>query len=117
MRTMYFAYGSNMNTERMRSRTPSAKVIGRARLMDKRMVCNKKSRDGSGKANIVDSPGDYVLGVLYEIDLAELDRLDRAEDGYQRTNLPVWTEKDGPLTAFVYISMNVTTDPVPYEWY
>ena len=76
---IYFAYGSNINTEQLRSYVPSAKPLGRARLLNKRMVCNKKSRDNSGKANLVDSHSDAVWGVLYEIDLVELDKLDRAE--------------------------------------
>jgi len=81
------------------------------------MVCNKESKDGSGKANLVDSTGDLVWGVIYEIDAAELDKLDRVEGGYQRVKLQVWTEHDDPVTAYVYISTKLTADPVPYEWY
>ena len=112
-----FAYGSNMYTKKLRSSTPSAKVIGRARLLGKRMVCNKKSKDGSGKANLVDSPGNVVWGVLYEIDSAELDKLDKAEGSYQRTTLQVLNEQGNTITAEVYISTKVTTDPTPYDWY
>ena len=114
---MCFAYGSNMYTDRMRSRVPSATVVGPAKLPDKRLVCSKKSKDGSGKANLADSPGDPVWGVLYEVDLAELDRLDRAEGGYQRTSLQVWARQGSPVTAEVYVSTELTADPVPYESY
>lgn len=117
VRLVYFAYGSNMNTKRIRSRVPLATVIGRARLLDKRMVCNKKGEDGSGKANLVDSPGDLVWGVLYEVDLAKLDKLDQAEGGYQRTKLQVWTEQGNPVTAEVYVSKKLAADPMPYDWY
>lgn len=115
-RIMCFAYGSNMYTDRMRWRVPSATVVGPAKLPDKCMVCNKKSKDGSGKANLADSPGGAVWGVLYEVDLAELDRLDRAEGGYQRTSLQVWARQGSPV-AEVHVSTELTADPVPYEWY
>jgi len=55
-----FAYGSNMSTKWMQGRVSSAKPIGRAKLSDKRLVCNKKSEDGSGKANLVDAAGNVV---------------------------------------------------------
>lgn len=112
-----FAYGSNMNEEWLRSRAPSAEVIGRARLPNKRMVCNKKGKDGSGKANLVDSPKDVVWGVLYEIDSAELERLDKAEGGYQRTTLQILTEQGNTIEAEVYISTKLTNDATPYNWY
>ncbi len=106
-----------MNTEWLRSRVPSAKTIGRARLLDKRMVCNKKSKDSSGKANLIDSPGNVVWGVLYEIDSAELGNLDKAERSYKRKALQVLNEQGDTISAEVYISTKITTDPTPYDWY
>jgi len=41
-----------MKTERMIDRISSARVIGRAFLSNKRLVFNKKSKDGSGKAAV-----------------------------------------------------------------
>lgn len=114
---MCFAYGSNMETERLRSRAPSATVIGPAKFPDKRMVFNKRSMDGSGKANLVDSPGDLVWGVLFTLDSTSFDRLDRAEGGYERKSLTVWTSEGNPVVAEVYTSTQLTSKPVPYEWY
>jgi hypothetical protein len=47
--TLYFAYGSNMKSSRIKSkkRAPSAKAIGRAKLKGKRLAFNKVSKDGS----------------------------------------------------------------------
>lgn len=112
----YFAYGSNMVTKRLRSRVPSAKVIGQARLLNKRMVCNKKSIDGSGKANLVDSPGDVAWGVLYKVDTEELSKLDKVEGDYQRLTVQVLTNEEGFIESEVYISMKLT-DLTPYDWY
>ncbi|GIV89167.1 MAG: hypothetical protein KatS3mg055_1685 [Chloroflexus sp.] len=117
MKVLYFAYGSNMSLERLRSRIASVKVIGRAFLKDWNMVLNKRSRDGSGKANLVESPGDVTWGVLYEIHNSDLDTLDRVEGGYQRITVQVQQPDGTVVEAVTYISGNLTNDPRPYRWY
>ena len=114
---MYFAYGANMSSERLRSHVCCARAIGRAKLLNQRMVCNKKGEDGSGKANLIESPGDVVWGVLYEVDSAELHKLDRAEGGYNRMSTQSMTEGDNPIDVDVYVSTKLTADPIPYTWY
>lgn len=114
-----FAYGSNMCTQWLRDRVSSAEPLGRAKLPNKRLVCNKKSKDGSGKANLEDAT-DTVWGVLYKIDSAQLDKLDECEKGYERECLEVLTEKDSSERAWVYIASKptrLTSDPRPYDWY
>jgi len=106
-----------MSSERLRSHVCFARAIGRAKLLDKRMVCNKKGEDGSGKANLIESPGDAVWGVLYEVDSAELDKLDSAEGGYHRMSTQSITKGNNPLEVEVYISTKLTADPTPYEGY
>jgi len=118
-RILYFAYGSNMSTEYLKKpdRAPSAKPLGRAKVTGKRLVCNKKSKDGSGKANLEDAPGDTVWGVLHEINPAELDELDNAEKGYKRESFNVTTDQGSSVKVFVYVSSLLTDDPRPYDWY
>jgi gamma-glutamylcyclotransferase (GGCT)/AIG2-like uncharacterized protein YtfP len=113
----YFAYGSNMNTERLQNRVSSTKPLGRAKLPNKSLVCNKKGKDGSGKANLTDAAEDTVWGVLYEIDSAELDQLDRYENGYVRISLDVMNDQDSLVKAYVYVSSKLTDDARPYDWY
>src|SRR5713226_8689269 len=84
-----FAYGSNMASDRLQLRAPFIRIHGCAKVPDKRMICNKKSDDGSAKANLVDEPGNEVWGVLYEIDSSDFAKLDRAEIGYKRITLKV----------------------------
>lgn len=105
-----------MVTKRLCSRVPSAKVIGQARLLNKRMVCNKNSIDGSGKANLVDSPGGVAWGVLYKVGAEELSKLDKVEGDYQRLTMQVLTNEEGFIESEVYISMKLT-DLTPYDWY
>lgn len=116
MRVKVFAYGSNMCTQRMRGRISSVEPLGRAKLLTKRLVCNKRSNDGSAKANLEDA-ADTVWGVLYEMDSAELVKLDDCEKGYERMCLDVLTDNESLVKAYVYISSKLTNDPRPYGWY
>ncbi len=119
----YFAYGSNMLLARLRERVPSADPIGTAILTEHRLLFHKRSRDGSGKGNILETgdPKDEVHGVVYEILDTEKPSLDRAEGlgvGYfeKVVRLRVgqtWCE------AFTYFANDEFIDDVlkPYAWY
>ena len=48
---LYFAYGSNMFTRRLKERTPSVAVADTGFVEGHRLAFDKVSRDGSGKAN------------------------------------------------------------------
>jgi cation transport regulator ChaC len=69
----YFAYGSNMLTERLCARCQSAKVLGRATARGYSLEFCKQSVDGSGKATLVQSAkeGAIVHGVLFDIAMTE----------------------------------------------
>ena len=116
-KTLYFAYGSNMSTGRLFSRIYGAKVFSSGRIVDKKVICNKKSIDKSGKANLVNSPGNVVYGILYEIDQSDLDKLDKFENGYQRKTVEILMEKGVSVLAESYISSNCTDDSRPLKWY
>lgn len=116
----YFGYGSNMLTRRLRARVPSAAPLGTARLSGYRLCFHKRSRDGSGKCNIVPAEDRDVYGVLFEIDRADLDALDQAEQrgrGYERTDLRV--RGSSPVEAFAYLAQPAYIDDalLPYDWY
>lgn len=117
MGVLYFAYGSNMASKHLRPRIRSAKPIGRAVLGGKKVIFNKQSKDGSGKANLVDSPTRCAWGVLYEIDDQDLDKLDRVEGNYHRTTVKVRRPDGGLLIAETYVSDYLTEQPVAYDWY
>lgn len=117
MKTLVFAYGSNMKTDRMVKRVPSAKVVGKAFIANKKIQFNKKSKDGSGKANIMDSPGDVVWGVLYEVDSKQLSDFDRIEGGYNRINVGVTLHNGKQVEAQTYHSGELINTPVPFDWY
>lgn len=88
-------------------------------LSDYRLLFNKESHDGSGKANAKPHPGRQVRGVLYAIPDADLKALDDGEKGYDRTELHV-SMSDGVITeAWVYLAINPNNSSavLPYTWY
>ena len=106
----YFAYGSNMNPERMRKRGVPFFSYRRAVLKDHRLAFNKLCRlyeGGFGCANVEPAKGEVVEGVLYEVDLSEaiptLDYYEGYPNHYERKVLKVETD-DGEVEAFVYIA-------------
>jgi gamma-glutamylcyclotransferase len=121
MSSIVFAYGSNMCSGRFRAYRIEPVGRGRAALLDRYcLVFNKLSKDGSGKATVSPRDGHHVWGVLYEVDDADLARLDKGEGtGYKRSKVTVRTADDIPVEAWVYIATKpITTHELrPYTWY
>jgi hypothetical protein len=102
--------------ERLRERVGSVTVLGPARAHDRRLECNKHGHDGSGKANLVEAPGETVWGVVYGLRLRQLDALDRFEGGYSRLRLEVQAARERHA-VWTYASGRLTPDPRPFDWY
>lgn len=123
-RFLYFAYGSNMSTERLRGRAPSARPVAIGRLLRHRRCWHKRGRDGSGKCDVVfagAASDETVWGVLFEIDEADKPALHRAEGlgiGYLQKTVPVVTAA-GTRHAMTYQAKPGQTDPAlqPLAWY
>ena len=84
MSDLYFAYGSNMSTNRLASRLGAARPVGRAHLAHFELAWNKPGADGSGKANVRARVGTSTWGVLFALERREWPLLDRFEPGYAR---------------------------------
>jgi AIG2 family protein len=122
----YFAYGSNMLTEWLRSRCPSARPCGVASAAGYALAFSKKSVDGSGKAMLTASsdPAARVYGVLFEIDAREIEALDCSEGrgkGYDRIDDFTVRDKPGgepvPVTSYTADGSAVDGSLKPYDWY
>lgn len=113
----YFAYGSNMSTERLRARIPRATPIGRARWPGMRLVFNKVASDGSGKANLVEDSESEAWGVLYSIPLIDWASLDGFEPGYVRGDCAVILDSGESFRAQVYLGSGETRETPPHDWY
>ena len=120
---LIFAYGSNMNLNRLTKRVPSAVKVSNAFLPGHKLVCNKISNDGSAKANIIKTDVlDVVWGVLFIIDSNEKPLLDKAEGlgkGYNEDTLTFFDETNNSHAAQIYIADNKPIDStlLPYDWY
>lgn len=109
MKTLYFAYGSNLDDAQMQERLPGARAVGVACLGDHGIAFHKPGRDGTGKANLVVEAGAEVWGALYELETEDLDALDVFEGGYARVEVAVRTGEGVTHRAVTYRAER--TDP------
>ncbi len=116
-RINYFAYGSNMSEQRLISRVPSATKICIATLKEYQLRFNKKSIDGSGKANAHYSGNhdDFIIGVVFTIDEQDKSTLDNEEKGYAPTTVHI----DGIGDVYLYVANldKINESLKPYDWY
>jgi gamma-glutamylcyclotransferase len=103
----YFAYGSAMDSERVRKRGIRFSQRRHATLKGYRLEFNKvASRDPrEGYANIVQYENGIVEGVLYDIEDSDLSRLDRHEgypDHYKRVEVRVQLDDRQEVEAVTY---------------
>ncbi|MBL38878.1 MAG: hypothetical protein CMP07_10770 [Xanthomonadales bacterium] len=118
---LYFAYGSNLLSARLKARTPSARAAGRAVLPRFDLRWHKIGADDTGKCDVVftDRPGDFVHGVAYLIRRAELKHLDFVEEldtGYYACNVPILLGGRRRL-ARTYRAIPTDPDLKPLDWY
>jgi hypothetical protein len=115
---LYFAYGSNMSSRRLRARVPAARALGAARLPGMRRVVNKRGQDGSGKVNVIEDPASHVWGVVFEIARADWPELDRHEWGYARRAAEVLAAAER-LAVQLYVAESplVADGLAPFDWY
>lgn len=114
-----FAYGSNMCSGRLRAYKVHPEGVGRSALLTGyRLLFNKPSTDGSGKANVEQHGESQVWGVLYSIPDADLAVLDDGEVGYRRVQLRVSTPDGTQHQAWVYFASQPSSAELrPYSWY
>jgi hypothetical protein len=119
----YFAYGSNLSSARMRrpERAPGARLVGTAALSGHVLEWNKRGADGSAKCTVrrTASRADGVWGVVWELENADLERLDRVEGpGYERVEVEVTTANQR-FTVFTYVARtsHVAADLRPSDGY
>jgi gamma-glutamylcyclotransferase (GGCT)/AIG2-like uncharacterized protein YtfP len=118
----YFAYGSNMSVNRLKSRTPSAHRLGVFELHGHKLKFHKIGKDGSAKCNafFTGIEGDIVEGVVFEIEPREIVALDRAEGlgkGYDKLNVKVSNNQGVKLDVFLYFATNMDDSLLPFSWY
>lgn len=119
---LYFAYGSNLSSRRLRARVPSACFIDVATLGSHALCFHKAGRDGSAKCDALftGDPADRVIGVVFRIASAHRPALDRAEGlgtGYESKVVPLLTAAGERIEAFTYYATAIEQGLQPYAWY
>ncbi len=113
---LYFAYGSNLCTARLRELAPSARVRGAAHAPGFALRLDKRGVDGTAKANLHLAPGGVVWGAVYALDPADWARLDARERDYARIEIEI-VQGDQRGIAQTYRSDRLTEDAVAAAWY
>lgn len=117
MRLHYLAYGSNLHPARLADRTPSARAEAVVELTGWRLAWHKRGRDGTGKANLVQTRGGVAHAVLYSLDDAEWPALVAAEgDGYRPARVRLDDHTPQAFSFFARAS-HIDERLQPFDWY
>ncbi len=104
---LYFAFGSNIDVGQMRRRCPGARVFGEAVLPKHRLVFNGFSQGwGGAVASVMRDDRSEVPGVVYEVGVEDVERLDGYEGHpwvYERRVRSVILSDGSRRRAHVYI--------------
>lgn len=104
----YFAYGSNMDEQQMRSKKVSFSSREKAILYGYKMSFSKRTTNGSGRATILPAlQEDFVEGILYEINVKDITRLDKPERypvHYSRIEVSVSADSGQSVKAITYMA-------------
>lgn len=124
MSRYYFAYGSNMNVERMATRGLAVVAATAGILPRMRLVFTKRATDAPHRsyANIAFAPDGQVEGVLYELaSAAEINKMDPFEGSPWRYSRDVFSIQTaaGNIPAWVYVANQamLANDLKPARWY
>lgn len=105
----YFAYGSNMLTERISDRLGTVEQVGIGLLHNYQLVFNRRgSYSPGGVASIIPWQGRSVFGVIWELNNKQLNLLDEIEDpaAYSRRSVSVEMKDGSPVDCLTYIAFS-----------
>jgi len=111
---LYFAYGSNMNPQRVATRGLRFERVSGATLAGVRLAFDKQSREhpSCGHANLVFDRAERVEGVLYALEdaaeIARMDRFERTPINYSR-EIVVVTTGNLRVAAWTYFANPAVT--------
>ncbi|XP_066934622.1 gamma-glutamylcyclotransferase-like [Clytia hemisphaerica] len=110
----YFAFGSNMNADRMTDRKVYFTERKCAKLSNYELKLHKVLRNGTAAANIIETKGHCVYGALYRCTEKGLFALDKYEGVrnkmYERKTVNVELSDGSVVKAVTYIALKDKTD-------
>lgn len=115
----YFAYGSNIKESQLKERGINPRNYKAGYINNFYLRFNKKSTDGSGKANIERKEGEKVWGVFYRISEAEyLNLHENFEKGYNQIELSGTVQDEHCLAkTFIASSQRIDDSLMPTQKY
>jgi hypothetical protein len=119
----YFAYGSNLHPVRLMERVPSAELVGVAEHSNHKLGFHKKSKDGSGKCNMLKSAteSDVIYGAIYKIKSEHKNTLDNIEGkGYGYMDNQILLKHQGSehhCLTYLAQPSHIVDGLKPYHWY
>ncbi len=112
---LVFSYGSNMHPRQMAERCPGSRIVSVAKLHDHRLVFSgHNARWGGGVATIREACRSKVVGVLWRLSPANLNRLDMFEGFpyvYDRVAVRVETSSRRPIWCHTYVKNEFGVEP------
>jgi gamma-glutamylcyclotransferase len=119
-----------MDWSQIRERCPSARFLGVAILLDHRLAFSRFSSSSTrkcGVADVVESEGSEVWGVVYDIDERDIGNLDKKEgfqlgrknNSYQREQRQVFLDGslEKPLAVEIYFATPQPGTHLPSQKY
>lgn len=118
---LVFAYGSNMNARQMSLRCPGARAVCVAKLRDHRLTfAGRSTRWGGGVATIKPARRSSVIGVVWSVSRANLDRLDGFEGYpfvYDRVPVQVDSTEAEAIWCYAYVKNAAEISTAPSREY
>ncbi|XP_076340742.1 gamma-glutamylcyclotransferase-like isoform X2 [Tachypleus tridentatus] len=109
---LYFAFGSNLFTQRIQIHNPKACFYTIGKLQNYKLEFYGYSSEWRGAvASVVESNRSEVWGVVWKIPLSELNNLDRQETRYDACQVPIETSEGYILQCRTY-KLKSATDKI-----
>lgn len=115
-RIHYFAYGSNMAQIQLKNREVFVHNKERGYIRNYQFKYNKKSKDGSSKANIASLVDALTYGVCFEIDEDGYSTLKTFEKGYDEIEIPCFTIDGRMIISKAFISSSISSAAPTQEY-
>lgn len=116
----YFAYGSNMDINRLFKRCPDAEIVGTGYIIGYKLNFRTNSSK-KGVANIEVLDNNILTGIIYKISMKDLLILDKCEGHpttYKRTNIKMYCRKtDKEFMGITYIMQGNRKENLPTDEY
>ena len=111
-----------MSIKRIQQRIPLATFVSIATLPGHNLVFHKIGQDSSAKCDAFETclPGNFVIGVVFEISEADKNCLDHFEGlgkGYNDKTVQLTGTRGQRLDAVTYYATKIDASLKPFHWY